>query len=356
MAIMRLEDIGILRYSKGFGEECKLGKFSVYATGGVVGHSNEYTFEENSLILPRVGSLNIFFTKHKHSTKNTAFSFKCNEEVAIDWFIFLLLKKINFKNYNLGSAVPRLTSRFWNKLEIILPPLKEQQEIIDIIESNEKLLLKYIKHFKLDNVEYTRKLAKQIIDIIEPFEKLESINNAIIEKSEYLFKLFGTKGSENGKIIDSFTFQKGKNIPSKDYRKEGNNYLRVGDLRKMGSTFVSKENLINIFYDDILICFDGDPGRNNYGLLGVSSPSLYKILGSNKAGIYMSINHQKNQNIIKSFTNGTTILHSPGSKNRLFMFEYKHNLNIIFSVLCLIKEENIKNKLIKDKLIYKLIK
>ncbi len=177
-----------------------------------------------------------------------------------------------------------------------------------------------------------------------------------INKLEKLLFLFATKGVECGKIVDSHLFTKGVNIPSKNYTNKGNSYLRVGDLRIKGKSFVPLSNKKNASYNDILICFDGDPGRNSYGLSGVLSPSLYKISGEDKANIYMSINHSNNQNIIKSLTNGTTILHSPGSKNKLIMYKYETDLNPIFLTSSSIKEENEKIIAIKEKLIYKLIK
>ena len=121
-------------------------------------------------------------------------------------------------------------------------------------------------------------------------------------------------------------------------------YLRVGDLLSLGSTFVepSKE-LMLCLDDDILIAFDGAPGRNAIGLEGTYSSGIYKVNCNlkYKGLIYFEINSELNQKIIKDHSQGTTILHAskaiPFLKIAKTDEQNNEKLNVLF-------EQIIKNK------------
>lgn len=90
-------------------------------------------------------------------------------------------------------------------------------------------------------------------------------------------------------------------------------YLRVGDLLSLGNTFVKPSGeLMLCSDDDILIAFDGAPGRNTIGLEGAYSSGIYKVkCNPNYKGlVYFEINSELNQKIIKDHSQGTTILHA----------------------------------------------
>ncbi|MDI4568023.1 MAG: type I restriction endonuclease subunit S, partial [Mycoplasma sp.] len=100
----RLGDIGKLYYSKKWVSHNN-GLFPIYGTGGIISLTNKPTFEPNSIILPRVGTLKIYFSSFKHSTKNTAFSYK-TKNPKLTKYIYYKLHKIDFLHQNEGSAVP----------------------------------------------------------------------------------------------------------------------------------------------------------------------------------------------------------------------------------------------------------
>ena len=177
MAIYKLGEIGELKYSKSFVANGNDSDFPIFATGGIVGYTKIPTFESNSIILPRVGTMSIYFTNKKHSTKNTAFSFKTKDDTTTK-YIYYLMSSIDFSIFSMGSAVPRLTSNFWNQYFINLPPLEEQQKIIDIIEQKNELFLKFPNTIRIDTFEHIKNDLKNLIDIIEPVENLlKQINN-----------------------------------------------------------------------------------------------------------------------------------------------------------------------------------
>ena len=111
---------------------------------------------------------------------------------------------------------------------------------------------------------------------------------------------------------------KGFEIGSQNYIEAPNDeslihYLRVGDLLSLSNTFVEPSCELSLcINDDILIAFDGAPGRNSIGLEGAYSSGIYKVKCNQKYKglIYFEINSNLNQKIIKDHSRGTTIMHA----------------------------------------------
>ena len=123
--------------------------------------------------------------------------------------------------------------------------------------------------------------------------------------------------SEHKKLLSICELIKGFEIGSQKYIESFDDsliqYLRVGDLLSTGNTYVEPCNDLAICScDDILIAFDGAPGRNAIGLEGAYSSGIYKVKGDEKLKglIYFEINSELNQKIIKDHSQGTTILHA----------------------------------------------
>jgi restriction endonuclease S subunit len=95
-----------------------------------------------------------------------------------------------------GSAYPEISKKDLLNYTINIPTLFIQQKIIDIIEPNQKLFLQYNKCIRIDIYEHTKIDMKNLIDIIEPFEKMEkSIINFKL-KLRKISKLSYFNGSE----------------------------------------------------------------------------------------------------------------------------------------------------------------
>ena len=118
-------------------------------------------------------------------------------------------------------------------------------------------------------------------------------------------------------LTNKVIFSKGKEIGSLNYLDKQTNdsipYIRVGDL--LGGnydTFTINKDVPLCNEEDILITFDGAPGRNNYGLKGAISSGIQKVICEPKIKgfIYFYLNSDLCQNTIKTNAQGTTILHA----------------------------------------------
>ncbi len=118
-------------------------------------------------------------------------------------------------------------------------------------------------------------------------------------------------------LTNKVSFSKGKEIGSLNYLDKQTDdsvpYIRVGDLLD-GShdTFTTIKDVPLCNEEDILITFDGAPGRNNYGLKGAISSGVQKVICKPeiKGFIYFYLNSDLCQNTIQTNAQGTTILHA----------------------------------------------
>jgi len=66
-----------------------------------------------------------------HNTTLYVKDFKGNYEI----FIYYFLKSFDFKQFNVGSAVPTLNRNHIHPLDVLLPPLPEQKAIASVLSS-----------------------------------------------------------------------------------------------------------------------------------------------------------------------------------------------------------------------------
>ena len=145
------------------GNEMFMKKTKLFYTGQKKG------FKENSIIFPKNGGA--VFTNKKRILccesivdLNTGV-FSPSNKINFD-FVLTLFKNIDFKKYYKGTALPTVDKETVENLYISIPPLEEQQRIVDKINSFEPLLEKYDKVEKeLSRLEkeFPEKLKKSIL-------------------------------------------------------------------------------------------------------------------------------------------------------------------------------------------------
>jgi type I restriction enzyme S subunit len=111
------------------------GNIPVAGSNGIIGYHNQSTTKAPGITIGRSGNLgNAFLYKDDFWAHNTTLyvkDFKGNYEI----FIYYFLKSFDFKQFNVGSAVPTLNRNHIHPLDILLPPLPEQKAIASILSS-----------------------------------------------------------------------------------------------------------------------------------------------------------------------------------------------------------------------------
>jgi type I restriction enzyme S subunit len=111
------------------------GKYPVYGSGGIMRHAEEYIYDKESVLIPRKGSIgNIFYVNNPFWTVDTIFYTKIDQSKIIPKFFYYFLQTQHIENLNIAGGVPSLTKTELDKINIPLPPLPIQKEIVSILD------------------------------------------------------------------------------------------------------------------------------------------------------------------------------------------------------------------------------
>lgn len=130
------------------------GEFPIYGSGGIMGYANDWLCPENCVIIGRKGSINKpIFVKTKFWNVDTAFGLKANNDTLIPRFLYYFCNYFNFETLNKAVTIPSLTKADLLKIEIQLPPLSEQQQIVEELDLLSGIIEKKKEQLKeLDNL------------------------------------------------------------------------------------------------------------------------------------------------------------------------------------------------------------
>ncbi|HGC3624328.1 TPA: restriction endonuclease subunit S, partial [Escherichia coli] len=104
------------------------GEYPVYGSNGIIGYSDEYNANENTIIIGRVGSYcgSVYISGKKcWVTDNAIIGTAKNENESHFWFY--LLKKIDLNNYSTGSGQPLINQTIINTISVTIPKLSEKR-------------------------------------------------------------------------------------------------------------------------------------------------------------------------------------------------------------------------------------
>lgn len=120
----------------------RIGDIPYYGATGQVGYINEYLTDEQLVLLGEDGAPFLDFMKDKAYmiegkawVNNHAHILKSNFESTGNVFLMHYLNQFNYKGYVNGTTRLKLTQASMNTIPVPIPPLSEQQRIVDCIES-----------------------------------------------------------------------------------------------------------------------------------------------------------------------------------------------------------------------------
>lgn len=110
------------------------GNYPLYGSGGIMRYVEKPLYEEESILIPRKGTLtNLFYVDEPFWSVDTIFYTEIDVRKSYPKFLFYKLKTMNLGDLNVGSAVPSLTTNVLNAVELNLPPLPEQKAIANAL-------------------------------------------------------------------------------------------------------------------------------------------------------------------------------------------------------------------------------
>ncbi|MES1862307.1 restriction endonuclease subunit S [Escherichia coli] len=118
----------LIRNGKSSPSRAITGEYPVYGSNGIIGYSDEYNANENTIIIGRVGSYcgSVYISGKKcWVTDNAIIGTAKNENESHFWFY--LLKKIDMNNYSTGSGQPLINQTIINTISVTIPKLSEKR-------------------------------------------------------------------------------------------------------------------------------------------------------------------------------------------------------------------------------------
>lgn len=277
----------------------KKGIYPYYGATGIIDYINDYIFDGEYVLLSEDGANIIdrnypvsFITEGKFWVNNHAHIMRSDNNS--NYFISLLLEKINYIKYNSGSAQPKLTSKNVKKIILFIPSKLEQKQLSDFILKLSNLITLYERK--------TRLLGKLRTFLTQRlFSNSSKVSLYFDNKNWSKHKISEFLTERNEKVVPnssiplvSFTVEKGVTPKSKRYNRE---FLVKDDNKKYKIT--KKDDIV---YNPANLKF-GAIARNKFGNAAFSpiyvtfitklNPAFTEFLVCRKDFINLALKYQE---------------------------------------------------------------
>lgn len=154
--VTTLGDVVKIKYGKDH-KHLADGNYPLYGSGGIMRHVEKPLYTKPSVLIPRKGTLsNLFFVGEPFWSVDTIFYTEIDTDIVDPKYLFYKLKTMNLAGKNVGSAVPSLTTKVLNPIELNLPSLAEQKTIANILASiDDKIELLHSQNEILETIAQT---------------------------------------------------------------------------------------------------------------------------------------------------------------------------------------------------------
>ncbi|EAJ7501571.1 restriction endonuclease subunit S [Campylobacter jejuni] len=248
------------------------GIYPYYGASGIVDYINKYIFDEELVLIGEDGAKwdafenSAFIASGKYWVNNHAHILKPNNEILINKFLVYFLNYSNLEKYITGATVKKLNQQKLKQIEIPLPPLKEQERIVGILDES---------FAKID--ESIKILEQNLLNLDELMQSaLQKAFNPLKDNAKENYKL--PQGWEWKSLGDISNY--GKTSQVKPSQLKGNDWiLELEDIEKESGVLLqkvlfqdrqSKSNKIKFNKGDILF--------------GTLRPYLKKVIIANDNG------------------------------------------------------------------------
>ena len=130
---VKLKSVCEIKYGK---DHKKLGDGNIptYGSGGLMRYVDKSIHNKKSVLIPRKGSLsNLFLVEPPFWTVDTLFWTDIDTQKIHPDFLYYQLCTMDLASRNVGTAVPSLTTTLLNELEIMLPSMEIQEQIVSTL-------------------------------------------------------------------------------------------------------------------------------------------------------------------------------------------------------------------------------
>lgn len=255
------------------------GIYPYYGASGIVDYIDKYIFDEELVLIGEDGAKwgafenSAFIVNGKYWVNNHAHILKPNNEILINKFLVYFLNYSNLEKYITGATVKKLNQQKLKQIEIPLPPLKEQERIVGILDESFAKIDESIKILEQDLLNLDELMQSALQKAFNPLKDNAKENYKLPQGWEW--KSLG----EIGEIITGTTPSKNNpNFYGNEYPLFKPSDLNGDMIIKYASDNLSKlgfDNARNLPKDTILVVCIGAIGK--VGLSGVNGSCNQQI-------------------------------------------------------------------------------
>ncbi|MBZ7957901.1 restriction endonuclease subunit S [Campylobacter sp. RM9760] len=253
----------------------KNGRYPVFGASGIVGYVDFYHKDKECLGIVKDGAGvgRIFILPKNTSVIGTLNYLETFENINLK-YLFYFLNNIDFSKYVLGAAIPHIYFRDYKKEQIPMPPLKEQERIVGILDESFAKIDESIKILEQDLLNLDELMQSALQKAFNPLKDNAKENYQLPQGWEW--KSLG----EIGEIITGTTPSKNNpNFYGNEYPLFKPSDLNGDMIIKFASDNLSKlgfDNARNLPKNTILIvCIGASIGK--IGLSGVNGSCNQQI-------------------------------------------------------------------------------
>ena len=133
---MRFSDVLDIRNGRNQRQvENENGKYPIYGSGGVMGHADDFICDAETVVIGRKGSINNpIFVDEPFWNVDTAFGLVAHKEVLLPKYLYYFCVNFDFERLNTTVTIPSLTKANLLQIEIRVPDMDIQQNIVSVLD------------------------------------------------------------------------------------------------------------------------------------------------------------------------------------------------------------------------------
>ena len=133
---MRFSDVLDIRNGRNQRQvENENGKYPIYGSGGVMGHADDFICDAETVVIGRKGSINNpIFVDEPFWNVDTAFGLVAHKEVLLPKYLYYFCVNFDFERLNTTVTIPSLTKENLLQIEIRVPDMDIQQNIVSVLD------------------------------------------------------------------------------------------------------------------------------------------------------------------------------------------------------------------------------
>ena len=117
------------------------GAYPIYGSGGVMGYADDFICQAQTVVVGRKGNISKpLFVDVPFWNVDTAFGLEAKRSVLLPKYLYYFCLRYDFEKLNKAVTIPSLTKADLLKIEIELPKLSIQEDIVSQLESIERVI------------------------------------------------------------------------------------------------------------------------------------------------------------------------------------------------------------------------